>query len=261
VRPDPPKATPPAEPTRAQQRRAEEQRAQERAQQQRAERQRDAERQRTAERQRVERQRAERAATERAAAEQARAERARADRAAATRAANERAAAERARAERAAAATRAANERAAAERARAERARAERARTGGDPLGDIAARTRNGTGRTPNPPAQQTAAEVRQSIRVAVDREIAPFWQRNVPSGVDVEQLRATLEIRLNRDGSIESIRQIGALEGRTDSNQPQQALFVERAIRSIRQAAPFNLPAEYYEQWQVVRQPFSARR
>jgi hypothetical protein len=110
-------------------------------------------------------------------------------------------------------------------------------------------------------PAAQTAAEVRQAITVAVDREIAPFWQRNVPSGIDVEQLRVTLEIRLNRDGSIAGIRQVGELTGTTESNRPQQALFVERAIRSIRQAAPFNLPVEHYDEWQVVRQPFAARR
>lgn len=137
-------------------------------------------------------------------------------------------------------------------------------RTAGDPLSDIAdsvARSapRGATGTSA--PAAQTAAQVRQAITVAVDREIAPFWQRNVPSGLDVEQLRVTLEIRLNRDGSVAGIRQIGDLTGTTESNRPQQALFVERAIRSIRQAAPFNLPAEHYDEWQVVRQPFAARR
>lgn len=138
------------------------------------------------------------------------------------------------------------------------------ARTAGDPLSDIAesvARSapRGATGTSA--PAAQSAAQVRQAITVAVDREIAPFWQRNVPSGIDVEQLRVTLEIRLNRDGSIAGIRQVGDLTGTTESNRPQQALFVERAIRSIRQAAPFNLPVEHYDEWQVVRQPFAARR
>lgn len=137
-------------------------------------------------------------------------------------------------------------------------------RASGDPLSDIAdsvARSapRGSTGTAA--PAAQSAAEVRQAITVAVDREIAPFWQRNVPSGIDIEQLRVTLEIRLNRDGSISAIRQVGELTGTTESNRPQQALFVERAIRSIRQAAPFNLPVEHYDEWQVVRQPFAARR
>lgn len=110
-------------------------------------------------------------------------------------------------------------------------------------------------------PAAATAAEVKKSIQVAVDGEIRPFWNRNAPSGVDVELLKVTLEIQLNSDGSIADIRQIGDLVGTTESNAPQQKLFVERAIRSIRQAAPFSLPGEYYESWKVVRQPFAARR
>lgn len=136
-------------------------------------------------------------------------------------------------------------------------------RPAGDPLGDIAnsvARSSTPNARGTNPPAAQTAAEVRQSITVAVDREIAPFWQRNAPSGIDVDELRLVLEITLNRDGSVQNVRQLGELAGQTPSNQPQQARFVEQAIRSVRQAAPFDLPAEYYDQWRVVRQPFRAR-
>ncbi len=136
-------------------------------------------------------------------------------------------------------------------------------RPAGDPLGrivDDVARTGTTNARGTNAPAAQTAAEVRQSITVAVDREIAPFWQRNVPSGVDIEQLRVVLEISLNRDGSVASVRQAGELAGRTESNQPQQARFVEQAIRSVRQAAPFALPEEHYDSWRVVRQSFRAR-
>lgn len=136
-------------------------------------------------------------------------------------------------------------------------------RPAGDPLGDIAnsvARNSTPNARGPNPPAAQTAAQVQQSITVAVDREIAPFWQRNAPSGIDVDELRLVLEITLNRDGTVQNVRQLGEMSGRTPSNQPQQARFVEQAIRSVRQAAPFDLPAEYYDQWRVVRQPFRAR-
>lgn len=109
-------------------------------------------------------------------------------------------------------------------------------------------------------PATQTAAEVRKSIDVAIDGKILPFWRRNVPSGIDIDQLRVVIEIRLNQNGSIADVRQKGDLTGKTDSNAPQQALFVERAIRSVRQAAPFDLPAEYYDQWRVWDVTFRAR-
>ena len=109
-------------------------------------------------------------------------------------------------------------------------------------------------------PAAQTAAEVRKSIDVAIDGKILPHWRRNVPSGIEIDQLRVVLQIELNQNGSVADIRQKGELIGKTDSNKPQQALFVERAIRSIRQAAPFDLPAEYYEQWRVWDVTFRAR-
>lgn len=109
-------------------------------------------------------------------------------------------------------------------------------------------------------PAAVSAAEVRKSIDVAIDGKILPHWRRNVPSGVDIDQLRVVLQIRLNPDGSVADVRQMGELSGKTDSNRPQHALFVERAIRSIRQASPFALPAEYYDQWRVWDVTFRAK-
>jgi periplasmic protein TonB len=123
--------------------------------------------------------------------------------------------------------------------------------------------TRSPPAKTPpakGAPATVTAAEVRKSIDVAIDGKILPHWRRNVPSGIDIDQLRVVLQIRLNQDGSVADVRQVGELTGKTDSNLPQQALFVERAIRAIRQASPFALPSEYYDQWRVWDVTFRAR-
>ena len=109
-------------------------------------------------------------------------------------------------------------------------------------------------------PAAATAAEVKKSIDVAIDGKILPFWRRNVPSGIDIDQLRVVLRIQLSRDGRVMSVAQVGDLTGRTDSNAPQQQLFIERAERSIRQAAPFDLPDEYYDQWKVWDVTFRAK-
>lgn len=109
-------------------------------------------------------------------------------------------------------------------------------------------------------PAAATAAEVKRSIDVAIDGAILPYWRRNVPSGVDIDKLRVVLRINLSRDGRVTNITQLGELSGQTDSNAPQQALFVERAMRSIRQAAPFDLPEEYYDQWRVWEVTFRAK-
>lgn len=108
--------------------------------------------------------------------------------------------------------------------------------------------------------ASKTAAEVKRSIDVAIDSKIRPYWRRNVPSGIDIEQLHVVLRIQLSRDGRILDISQVGALSGKTDSNAPQQKLFVERAERSLRQAAPFDLPDDYYDQWKVWDVTFRAK-
>jgi protein TonB len=113
---------------------------------------------------------------------------------------------------------------------------------------------------TKGAPAAATAAEVKRSIDVAIDGSILPFWRRNVPSGVDIDKLRVVLRISLSKDGRVNNITQLGALTGQTDSNAPQQALFVERAMRSIRQAAPFDLPEEHYDQWKVWDVTFRAK-
>lgn len=113
---------------------------------------------------------------------------------------------------------------------------------------------------TKGAPAAATAAEVKRSIDVAIDGAILPFWRRNVPSGIDIDKLRVVLRINLSRDGRVTNITQLGALTGQTDSNAPQQALFVERAMRSIRQAAPFDLPEEHYDQWRVWDVTFRAK-
>ncbi|MBN8842960.1 MAG: hypothetical protein J0H88_06900 [Sphingomonadales bacterium] len=109
-------------------------------------------------------------------------------------------------------------------------------------------------------PAAVSAAEVKRSIDVAIDGKILPYWRRNVPSGVDIDQLRVVLRIQLSREGRVTSVDQVGELSGKTESNAPQQKLFVERAERSIRQAAPFDLPDEYYDQWKVWDVTFRAK-
>ncbi|KTE22664.1 hypothetical protein ATE67_01650 [Sphingopyxis sp. H050] len=113
---------------------------------------------------------------------------------------------------------------------------------------------------TKGAPAATTAAEVKRSIDVAIDGKILPYWRRNVPSGVDIDQLRVVLRIQLSRDGRVTSVSQVGELSGKTDSNAPQQKLFIERAERSIRQASPFDLPDEYYDQWKVWDVTFRAK-
>lgn len=105
-----------------------------------------------------------------------------------------------------------------------------------------------------------TAAEARRSIKLAIDGEIAGPWNRNIPSGADVEKLVTVVQFRLNKDGTLAGEPRLVSQSGKTASNAPQQQLHLERAIRSIKQAAPFKLPAEYYDQWKVWTFTFKGR-
>ncbi|MBJ7440479.1 MAG: hypothetical protein JHD35_15835 [Sphingopyxis sp.] len=134
-------------------------------------------------------------------------------------------------------------------------------RRAGQPSGDIdrIGRELTKSTQTKGAPASAVSAEVRRAFSAAVDGEIRPYWQRNANaiSGVELDQLRLRLDIHLNRDGSIADIRQNGPMTGTTESNAPQQKRFVELAVRSVRQAAPFKLPPDQYDGWKVITQPF----
>lgn len=228
----PPPPSPKVEPDRAQERARERERERAtRAEQQRVER----ERQQRSERERVQRERAERdrqqrlerERTERARAEQDRRARAEADR-----------------------------------RARADRERREReARNarGGDPLGRIESDVRTANGRSPDPPARQTAAQIRASIEVSINAEVRGPWNGCRVTGVDVDRLRTTVVFRLAQSGALERIVSVST-SGVNDSNRPQVQRFEECARRAITLAAPFNLPGENYQYWQTYTLDFEKR-
>jgi hypothetical protein len=113
-----------------------------------------------------------------------------------------------------------------------------------------------GTTETPShaatPPAARGGPAVEASLVAEVRRQVKPHWQRAVPTGADAEKLRTELVISLSRNGAVTAIRVAGT-SGQTASNAPQVGLHQERAKRAITLAAPFELPAEYYENWKEL--------
>jgi hypothetical protein len=99
-------------------------------------------------------------------------------------------------------------------------------------------------------PAPLGAAEAR-ALNAEISRRLKPHWR--APTGADVDQLVTILTWRLNADGSIASGPTLVEQTGKTDSNRPQQQLHVEAAIRAVRAAAPFDLPAQYYDNWKFI--------
>ncbi len=95
--------------------------------------------------------------------------------------------------------------------------------------------------------SEAQARALEQEIR----RQLKPYWK--APTGADADQLVTVLRWRLNRDGSIASGPELVSQTGKTASNAPQQQLHVEAAMKAVKAAAPFKLPAEFYDYWKTI--------
>ncbi|HEX9954233.1 MAG TPA: cell envelope biogenesis protein TolA [Allosphingosinicella sp.] len=107
------------------------------------------------------------------------------------------------------------------------------------------------------PPAQAAGPAVQASLRAEIQRQLKPHWR--APTGADVEQLRTTVRASLTRSGAVASIGQVTTI-GQTASNRSQVKLHQEQAIRAVRLAAPFRLPADYYDAWKEIAPVFDRR-
>jgi outer membrane biosynthesis protein TonB len=107
-------------------------------------------------------------------------------------------------------------------------------------------------------PAKAVSAAVASSIGAEVRRQLKPHWKS--PSGADVELLRTTLSVKLNRDGSLSGAPELVSQSGVNASNRAQARLHVDQAIKAVRLAAPFKLPTEFYDAWKDIRPTFDRR-
>ena len=96
---------------------------------------------------------------------------------------------------------------------------------------------------------------VRNSLAGAVARQIKPKWHG--PSGLDIDKLVTTVEWDLNPDGSLAGAPRIVSQSGITDANRAQADRHKEQALKAVRTAAPFGLPAQYYIAWKRLRFTF----
>jgi len=95
------------------------------------------------------------------------------------------------------------------------------------------------------------SAEAARALSAEIKRQLKPFWR--APTGVDADKLITVLSWRLNPDGTLAAGPNLVEQSGKTASNQPQQQLHIEAAMRAVRAAAPLRLPAEYYDNWKYI--------
>lgn len=103
------------------------------------------------------------------------------------------------------------------------------------------------------PPAVVIGEREKAALRQRIDRQLKPHWQ--APNGIDAERLVSLVSWRMNEDGSLRGTPTCQTIRRTiTNSNRPQAALHCERAIRAVRKAAPFRLPAKFYDEWKSVK-------
>ena len=103
---------------------------------------------------------------------------------------------------------------------------------------------------TAQAPRAAAGPAVEASLAREVLRQLKPHWK--APTGADAEKLRTTVSISLARDGTVVAVRVLDTT-GVTDSNRGQVRLHQEAAVKAVRLAAPFVLPAELYDAWKVL--------
>jgi len=125
---------------------------------------------------------------------------------------------------------------------------------GGSRIGDdfLAGKGSSTTTTETRAPAATIGAAEKASIAQALARQVKPHW--SAPQGLDVDLLVTLVDFDLNPDGSLKGRPRVRSQSGVTDANRAQAARHAENAIRAVQLAAPFKLPAEYYDAWKSVR-------
>ncbi len=100
-------------------------------------------------------------------------------------------------------------------------------------------------------PASAIGAAERASLAQAIARQLKPNW--SAPQGADAELLVTVLSFELNPDGNLAGPPRVVSQDGITPANRTQSGRHAEQAIRAVQLAAPFDLPAKYYNVWKRI--------
>jgi outer membrane biosynthesis protein TonB len=110
--------------------------------------------------------------------------------------------------------------------------------------------------------AAATAAKVSAlqlaSIGAAIVAQIKPCYE--VPSGgVDVSRIKTTLDLRLNKDGSLAGPPTLVEQTGVNGDNRAYAQQMAEAARRAVQRCAPLHLPADLYKGgWDHIQPTFT---
>jgi outer membrane biosynthesis protein TonB len=101
----------------------------------------------------------------------------------------------------------------------------------------------------PNPPAARVGAQAAANIGAAILRQVQPCANRQVTPGPGAERIRVTLNLRINRDGSLAGRPVVRGHTGVDDDNNRYVDRVDDLAVATFVGCAPLRgLPPELYD-------------
>jgi hypothetical protein len=98
-------------------------------------------------------------------------------------------------------------------------------------------------------PAAALSAQTLAGIRSLIQSQIQPCADRQRDPGPGANQIRVTLNLRLNRDGSLARKPEVVRTVGLTDENSRYESRVKDLAVAAYVGCSPLrDLPAEYYQ-------------
>lgn len=131
------------------------------------------------------------------------------------------------------------------ENAKADRQRG--GRLGSDFLKGLTAERSSTRNSDAAPSAARIDGRALASIVQAIARQIQPCADRQVDPGPGANQIVTTLNLRLNRDGTLSATPTVVRQTGVDDDNQRYARRVVDLGIAAFKGCSPLRLPAEYY--------------
>ncbi|MBY0301163.1 MAG: cell envelope biogenesis protein TolA, partial [Sphingomonas ginsenosidimutans] len=97
------------------------------------------------------------------------------------------------------------------------------------------------------PSAARVDGKALAAIQQAIARQIQPCADRQVDPGPGANQIVTTLNLRLNRDGTLSATPTVVRQSGVDDDNRRYARRVVDLGIAAFKGCSPLKLPAEYY--------------
>lgn len=103
-------------------------------------------------------------------------------------------------------------------------------------------------GKAPVPRAAVIDAKALATIQDAIRRQIQPCADRQVNPGPGANQIVTTLNLRLNRDGTLAADPSVVRQTGVDDDNDRYRRRVIDLGIAAFKGCAPLRLPPEFYQ-------------